>query len=839
MSAQQSSMNDVFRFVKVRPIKIDVTPVRLLDSHYSVTLANTSNVEKRRLIANHALLSDPNRVVASPGSLYHGNQIDNALRSALDIPHATLQHVLEALEDSDDIATRPTFASDRERLSDTLLLARYASTGIPLELPVLRRLYLVYHFISLVSTDASVLGVSLASILSHILMSFFDRDDEHARRRITSVGIADLLVVKQHIMRYEATEIAHVENIMSGETRRREHRTFERIEETVTIEHEKVKEQEKELQTEERFELNQEASKTVKEDQKYAFDLSVSAKYGPTVEVESSFGLDVDTSTESASKSASVYAKDVLERSLERVTDRVREERVRTIRRETEEKNFHEFTNGDGQPHKVGIYQFLDKIYEAQVFNYGKRQLFDLIVPEPASYLWYLSQHTESESRTALPVPPEPLTIAANDILFLDAEGGLPNHYLRLAQKYGATGLTPPPERFKIATAKFQNPSSGSAYASESGEIMTAPVTLEIPIQEGYRVLKAVFYSIAFSDNGTYVRIPFSIGGQGETWGQEEGDAWDGRQVHSHGNYSIRTGSVTLDFTTPPAIPPVLSTANKLVVTALPYETANYTISVEVHCEATDSLITAWKITTHEHLREVYASRLLEYKDELSKVELEQRQKQQNENVDVGLPPSKRKQLIFTELKKHCIAMFMGNWFDGTEVSMTGLPPMYGIDEAITKGNRVRFLEQAIEWSQLQYAFYPYYWARKSTWEDRIQKDDADYEFQQFMQAGAARVVFPVRPGFEEAFCYFLEGGEPWKETGRPLSIDDPLYVTIVDELKELSGGALETPEPVGEPWEVRLPTNLVMLRRSSTLPAWEKTEGTVWDWQPVPEDAA
>src|SRR6185369_9992767 len=103
--------------------------------------------------------------------------------------------------------------------------------------------------------------------------------------------------------------------------------------------------------------------------------------YGPTVEVDSSFGVDVETSSEASAKSASTYAKDVLERSLERVTERVREERVRTIRRETEEKNLHQFSNGDSQPHKVGIYQFLDKVYEAQVFNYGKRQIFDLVIP--------------------------------------------------------------------------------------------------------------------------------------------------------------------------------------------------------------------------------------------------------------------------------------------------------------------------------------------------------------------------------------------------------------------------------------------------------------------------
>jgi hypothetical protein len=60
------------------------------------------------------------------------------------------------------------------------------------------------------------------------------------------------------------------------------------------------------------------------------------------------------------------------------------------------------------------------------------------------------------------------------------------------------------------------------------------------------------------------------------------------------------------------------------------------------------------------------------------------------------------------------------------------------------------------------------------------------------------------------------------------------MYVSIVDELRELAGGELETPEAMGKPWEVRLPTNLVMLRRTDSLPAWEKLEGTDWTWRPV-----
>jgi hypothetical protein len=273
---------------------------------------------------------------------------------------------------------------------------------------------------------------------------------------------------------------------------------------------------------------------------------------------------------------------------------------------------------------------------------------------------------------------------------------------------------------------------------------------------------------------------------------------------------------------------------SKLVVTALPYETANYTISVQVLCEVTPNFIQKWQLQTYDKLRNAYLDRVMEHKDEVSKINAELKQKENKITPEFGVPPSKRKQLMLTELKKYCIAIFMGRWFTDTAANVSGEPPQFDFDQAITKGNMIRFLEQSIEWNQMQYAFYPYFWAQHNTWADRIKKDDPDYEFQQFMQSGAARVVIPVRPKFEEAFNHFLETGETWNGTGEPPQINDPLYLSIVEELKELSGGTLDEPEPVGEPWEVRLPTNLILLRRSADLPVWEQEPGGNWNWSPV-----
>ncbi|HET8647649.1 MAG TPA: hypothetical protein VFO85_19275, partial [Vicinamibacteria bacterium] len=106
---------------------------------------------------------------------------------------------------------------------------------------------------------------------------------------------------------------------------------------------------------------------------------------------------------------------------------------------------------------------------------------------------------------------------------------------------------------------------------------------------------------------------------------------------------------------------------------------------------------------------------------------------------------------------------------------------------------------------------------------------------QQFLQAGAARVVVPARRGFEAAVAYFLETGEPWEGRGEP-ALSDPLYLSIVDEIRERTGGRLDA-VVVGEPWEVRMPTSLILLRRQDArpeLPAWERVEGGSWEWRPV-----
>ena len=71
------------------------------------------------------------------------------------------------------------------------------------------------------------------------------------------VGIGDLLVVKQHLKRYELGEISHIENILQGESKKHTTKHTLTNEQTFVTEIEKTTETERDLQTTERFDSRQ------------------------------------------------------------------------------------------------------------------------------------------------------------------------------------------------------------------------------------------------------------------------------------------------------------------------------------------------------------------------------------------------------------------------------------------------------------------------------------------------------------------------------------------------------------------------------------------------------
>jgi len=584
--------------------------------------------------------------------------------------------------------------------------------------------------------------------------------------QLRPIGVGDLLLVREHVKGYEAGEVAHIENILKSEKLDRKTRRFERTEQTLDVTVETTKEEERDTQTTDRFSLKREASDTVKTDTQLKGELSVDAKYGPFVEVKADVSASTQTQTESATKTATEFSKEVVARSVSKVSEKIRREEITKTINEFEEWYEHGFDNSPADSKNIaGVYQWVDKMSEAQIYNYGKRLLFDCIVPEPARfYIWAQSASTTASVNVT---DPGPFHLHASEI----NEG----NYQNKGVDYGATDLEPPPLEWITVSKPFDMVSDADPHAITKSDTL--------PLPPGY-VARYVEYAWSYTYHDTDNPSFTIIIGRGD-------DNVDGMtesvpvSVHSHQVFS-------------------------------------FALNVVVTCERTDEALQQWREKILSSLYTGWLKRKQDYDQAVAAANAE------SAAAVSGRNPGTNKEFVLAELRKACIAELTGQQFDafGAIVPDSHSTPELDLWAADTQGKYIRFFEQAFEWEHIAYYFYPYYWGAKDDWRQAALFDDPDPEFGAFLRAGAARVVFPVRPGFEAAIIYFLSTGLIWNG-GDPPDISASEYVPIVEEIEE-SLQHTGTEIPVGDPWEVRTPTTLVKLRKDDKLPRWHK-ENSSW----------
>ena len=93
-------------------------------------------------------------------------------------------------------------------------------------------------------------------------------------------------------------------------------------------------------------------------------------------------------------------------------------------------------------------------------------------------------------------------------------------------------------------------------------------------------------------------------------------------------------------------------------------------------------------------------------------------------------------------------------------------------------GEFIKYLHNAIEWENVLYFTYPYFWDDNKLWDLKKFLYHPDATHRTFLRSGAARVVLTIRPGFESSFTSLLESGS---FGGLPGSHP---YVTIAQEIQ-------------------------------------------------------
>ena len=254
---------------------------------------------------------------------------------------------------------------------------------------------------------------------------------------------------------------------------------------------------------------------------------------------------------------------------------------------------------------------------------------------------------------------------------------------------------------------------------------------------------------------------------------------------------------------------------NSIQISANIYDITSFTMNAYALVELTYEAKVQWQIQTFEKIMAAYKAMQTEYEQKLAA------QGVQQGIAITGQNPLINREIERTELKKQSIKMLMDTYlfssFDAMKDDGTN-PPDFDIFDALDEGKTVQFFEQAFEWENLTYLFYPYFWARKGQWPHKSSIYDNDPLFTKFLQAGSSRVVLPVHPAYNDAIMYFLENnGVIWKG-GEPPRLNDPLFISLADELRNQTDD-LANATAEGEPWEVILPTTLVWLQEDSKLP--------------------
>jgi hypothetical protein len=599
---------------------------------------------------------------------------------------------------------------------------------------------------------------------------------------VKPAGIADLLVVREHVLRYEAGEIAFVENVAAGETFNRvtvRKNTTENSTLTTTF---SGSETERDLQVSDRFSLQVQSQAAINDTS--APGMSVSGAYGPLVD---------SAGSSQPAPQASSYGQDVTRRAVTKLITSTQTQVLQRTTTEFDETVQHGFDNKADANAEIVVYQWLDKIIQAKVFSYGKRVLYDFVIPEPAVFLAYARAKWQPElaalrKPTLFPLQPQDLS----------ADPKSANYYQYWAAGYGATGIQPPPEP-KITIARTYGDKGSDPQGNDGKVLYTGiPAKENIDIPVGYRAVTA---AVAVD--------------------------WAGGAVNMWIDVIIGTQYFAFTQTSGPSVDPVNLVhpeIGQLPVTMMVWNAGVFTVNVEIVCQPTPQSLAQWQARTHDTILQASRDRLAEYEDQLRALTADLQVKFAGKSSDQKVV------LIRAELEKSCVTILSNQHFDAlntVEYSPLGTNafPQLFLPNVEPVGRYIRFFEQAFEWDQMLYRYYPYFWGRKKYWNDRLQLDDQDAEFAAFLEAGAARVTVPVRKGYEAVVATFMTNGTIPSATDI-LSVTSGLYLPFFVESMGSDGGP-DSAVPYGDPpleWEVRVPTTLVKVRTNNTLPRWKQS---------------
>lgn len=622
-------------------------------------------------------------------------------------------------------------------------------------------------------------------------------DPVSSKYGIRKLGIADYRRVDQTVCCYVPGEVSHIENVMAKEYKEKSTRQLRRSEDTTTSEKQTERENLTDTTSTERYEMQKEAENLLNENKSLALTAGVNAGYqSGTGSKGTSYRLDVtaganyasNTSKGQSLRQATDFAKEVTVRASEKVLQKVREERITKIIEEYEETNTHGYDNrGDNAEHISGIYRWVDRVYKNQIINYGKRTMYEFLIPHPAAF-HKQAMTTLVDNSVTLKYPLNPATTA---YAIKHPKEVTRDNYVHWVALYGADVVAPPAETITVGKS-FTGSANGTSQTPT--EIINDKENFILP--DGYYTVSARASLAGLHDVNNNINTPHPVSiSIGNTL------FLDTSSMYNNGAVSFVTGPQSGMATN------VLDRFEGEI--PISFYSANFhtlTVNVSIKMNLTAAAYEKWQVETFNAIMAAYNKKVQEYNEAYEKLKAKQLS-------GLETNPLFYRQIEGTVLKKNCISYLVGQSYMGAKsfLSDAGKQSVHAVPttEMEQYASVARFMEQAFEWEIMSYSFYPFYWGDKTQWNKAYVYENDDPLFRAFMQAGMARVIATIRPGFEDAVLFYLNTGKVWNGGQVPV-IDDDLYVGIVEEMKPFEEKA------EGDPWETKVPTSLTVIQNST-----------------------
>lgn len=476
-----------------------------------------------------------------------------------------------------------------------------------------------------------------------------------------------------------------------------------------------------------------------------ALDASVDAEggFGP-VSISTHVGYNVEESETVSREKTAKRSQEVTRKA----STRAKKEHKITFRvtRDTgvEDESYREIVNATDEPVRWDFHRVMKK-WEIELYRYGLRMTYDIVLPEPGSYL--LRQHLRLQT-----IEQE---LAAERILPVAISSLTRESWRDLASEYGARLDPPPVEHVRTM-----------ATAQQGGKNVVAVHHLDISLPEGYE-----FES--WDANGTriledrrraaYIDTLEDQNNAALQWGLRHSNRFSWKYLYD----SSERGEVSARD----------SVAITVIATGV----------------LTSHALEKWQAESYDRLIDAFKSQRSTLVDRLEAERLTLRAELMN------IDALKLRKLEKEEIMKGVLRMMLGPHFrfyserlpeltieDSGDLALydpeTGvLRPGVGT-ELLMHGKIIRFLHHAIEWENINYVLYPYFWTDTDRWDFKQSLDHPDYVHRNFLRSGAARVVLTIRPGFEKSFLSFVETAD----TEELLPEDHP-YLRLGEEVRAMA----------------------------------------------------